>query len=97
MIRILLFVLIAIASYYLLKRLFSATGKTARPGPGRYRPAAKPPPIQDELVKDPVCGVYCPKREALPLVFRGKAHYFCSEKCRQRFLERERKKEGDAG
>ncbi|MDA8163385.1 MAG: YHS domain-containing protein [Desulfobacteraceae bacterium] len=44
------------------------------------------PLIQDELVRDMICGVYVPRREALPLTWQGKTYYFCSEICRQKFL-----------
>ncbi|RUM89421.1 MAG: TRASH domain protein [Thermodesulfatator sp.] len=41
----------------------------------------------EELVEDPVCGVYCPKSRALSLRFRGRTYYFCSEECRRAFRE----------
>ena len=44
------------------------------------------PPVSDKLVRDPVCGVYCPKRTAHTVLWKGKVYYFCSEKCRQKFL-----------
>ncbi|QJA06508.1 YHS domain-containing protein [Thermosulfurimonas marina] len=53
---------------------------------GRREPSG-PAPLSDELVQDPVCGVYCPKSSALSLTREGKTHYFCSEKCRKAFLE----------
>ncbi len=44
-------------------------------------------PVADKLVKDPVCGVYCPKSKAHTVLWKGKVFYFCSERCRQKFLE----------
>jgi uncharacterized protein len=41
----------------------------------------------DEMVKDPVCGVYVPKRDALRVSSGGETLYFCSPKCRERYLE----------
>jgi YHS domain-containing protein len=46
-----------------------------------------PPPVHDELVRDPVCGVFVPKRQAIVLVMDGKTHYFCSERCRKQFID----------
>lgn len=46
-----------------------------------------PPPIHDELVKDPVCGVFVPKRQAIALMMDGKTYYFCSERCRKEFFK----------
>ena len=51
-----------------------------------YEPP-KPPPVLDELVKDPVCGVYCPKKEAVAIKVNGKIYYFCSIECRDKFLK----------
>jgi YHS domain-containing protein len=40
----------------------------------------------NEMVRDPVCGLYIPSDGAVGLVNKGKTIYFCSEKCRQRFV-----------
>ena len=52
-------------------------------------PAAKKPPdqIQDEMVQDPVCGTYVPKRMALTVNRPGEGQtFFCSPACRDTFL-----------
>ena len=46
-----------------------------------------PKPAVDDLVKDPVCGVYVPVRTAISTTADGKQVYFCSENCRKRYLE----------
>lgn len=45
------------------------------------------PKIDDVMVKDPVCGVYFPRREGVELRHDGQVVTFCSEACRDRFLE----------
>lgn len=53
------------------------------------RPAARKPPeqIQDEMVQDPVCGTYIPKRMALTVNRSGEGPtFFCSAACRDAFL-----------
>jgi uncharacterized protein len=45
------------------------------------------PKIDDTMVKDPVCGVYFPRREGVELRRNGQVYIFCSEACRDRFLE----------
>ncbi len=45
------------------------------------------PPIDDVMVKDPVCGIYFPRREAVALKHNGQVYLFCSTDCRDRFLE----------
>lgn len=43
--------------------------------------------LDDVMVKDPYCDVYFPKRTGIHLKFEGEDLYFCSEHCRDRFLE----------
>ena len=50
--------------------------RTGRAGPG----------IEDVMIKDPVCQIYFPKREGIRLKKDGKELYFCSEKCRDTYL-----------
>ena len=40
----------------------------------------------DEMIKDPVCDVYFPKRDGLHLNVNGQDIYFCSESCRERYI-----------
>lgn len=43
--------------------------------------------IDDVMVKDPVCGIYFPRREGVELRHGGQTYVFCSTACRDRFLE----------
>ncbi len=43
--------------------------------------------IKGELVKDPVCGVYLPKEQAIKLEYNGETFYFCSQECKTKFLK----------
>jgi uncharacterized protein len=40
------------------------------------------------LVRDPVCGTYVVRANALTVGSGGQTHYFCSEKCRDEFRRR---------
>ena len=42
--------------------------------------------IDDDMVKDPCCGVYFAKRDGVLLRHQGQDIYFCSEACRDTFL-----------
>ncbi|WP_368407581.1 YHS domain-containing protein [Desulfobotulus pelophilus] len=42
--------------------------------------------IHEELVQDPVCGLYIPKSEALKGLREGQELYFCSEKCKDTYF-----------
>jgi YHS domain-containing protein len=54
----------------------------------RATPKVKPQQIQDEMVEDPVCKVYIPKRQALVWgTGQGEEKYFCSPECRKKYQE----------
>jgi len=55
------------------------TVKPSRPDPGKMAPT--------NTVKDPVCGMYMDPRLAVPLQYKGKELFFCSEECRQKYLD----------
>lgn len=44
----------------------------------------------DELIQDPVCKVYFPKKQGVPLAVNGKSVYFCSTACRNAYLDRQK-------
>jgi YHS domain-containing protein len=43
--------------------------------------------IITEMIKDEVCGVYLPKKEALKVEIEDKVYYFCSKECKDAFLK----------
>lgn len=43
----------------------------------------------EEMVRDPHCGVYLPRSEAVPRKVQGETSYFCSQKCADEFSGRE--------
>jgi uncharacterized protein len=45
-----------------------------------------PEQIDDIMVQDPFCQVYFPQREGIHLKHHGADLYFCSEECRDQFL-----------
>jgi YHS domain-containing protein len=42
-------------------------------------------PTAMKLARDPVCGTWVARREALSKTTGGTTHYFCSEECRTRY------------
>lgn len=56
--------------------------------------AGNGPAVDGVMLKDPHCGVYFPRREAVPLHADGKTLLFCSAKCRDQYILE--KKEQDA-
>ncbi len=86
--RFILILLLLGVIYWLGRSIFEDLAKLKR-----QRSQKKPSsdsssnlPVTDQLVQDPVCGVYCPKKKALSAIYKGKVYYFCSEECRQKFL-----------
>jgi len=55
----------------------------------REIPGSQPQPEveADELVQDPVCKVFVPRRNALKAHKNGEDFFFCSEGCRKKFLK----------
>ena len=90
MIRFLIYLAVILAIYFYLRKLFPGRKNRNTYGSRRYSDGHRPPPVTDELVQDPVCGAYCPKREAKSLVYKGQKYYFCSMKCLEEFRERNR-------
>ena len=80
--------LVALALYVLwracgrlLQSLGIKSGQTdGSSNSGQLRPV-------DELVQDPVCKLYVPLREAIVLKGQGDPVYFCSDKCRDHYVQ----------
>jgi len=71
---------------YLLYRLIRGIFLPAPKQQGR-RESASGPTIVDEMVIDPVCRVYIPRREALTARVQGETVYFCSQECMKKYLQ----------
>ncbi len=84
--RFLIFLAILFLIYYIFKRSLSRVFGMGRPSKNKYK---KGPPITDELVQDPVCKTYVPKKEALVYGKKGRLFYFCSKECLEKFKEKE--------
>ncbi len=41
----------------------------------------------NEMVRDPVCGVYVTDRESVTAVVNGREFHFCSAECRRKFID----------
>jgi uncharacterized protein len=54
------------------------------------RKRVSPEDLPEELVQDPYCKTYIPKRSALKKKIAGRIHYFCSRECMKKYLQREK-------
>ncbi|PNU21702.1 hypothetical protein C2E25_00270 [Geothermobacter hydrogeniphilus] len=79
MIRLLLLAIFA----FLIYAMVSAILRIFRGGQGlNPPPPAEKSDAGEEMVKDPECGTYLPRSDALPLTVAGRKEFFCSEACR---------------
>ena len=62
-------------------------------GPKQPSPKESPQSVSNNMVKDPVCGMYMDSRLALRLEDPKEEFYFCSEECRNKYLDKSSKEE----
>jgi len=77
--RILLYGLLAYI-IYLFIRFYQAIKRSSKTPRFSKHPSGV-------MVKDEICNTYLPKEDAIKEIYEGKEHYFCSNECRQKFLE----------
>ena len=83
--RILAFAIVGLLVYLIVRASVNAFLSGLR-GPGRAVPARRVG--NDELVKDPVCETYIPRRKAITRGSGSEARYFCSAACAERYAAR---------
>ncbi len=83
MVRLIILGILAYLLYRVVKGVFSPSTKIGRGKTGG---------VIDEMVQDPFCKTYIPRRESVRRVIEGEEYLFCSEECADKF-ESERKKE----
>jgi uncharacterized protein len=54
----------------------------------KVRPSSPTKNLPQMMVKDEVCNTYLPLADALKENYQGRDYYFCSQECRQKFLDR---------
>lgn len=82
MIRILIFAGLIYLAYRALKSVIG--GGPSQRVSSSDRSTGK---IDDVMIKDPYCEAYFPKRNGVHYRYNGEDLYFCSEKCKAKFIE----------
>ena len=77
MLRFLLFAIL----FYLLYRVIKGFWGTAK----QIQKNKNTTGVIDEMVQDPFCKTYIPRREAIRKSIGGKEHFFCSKECADKF------------
>ena len=80
-IRLIIFFILVYLFTKILKSFFLSSGKK------RYQFYRNGPTGNsvDEMVQDPVCKLYIPKRDAMTSVRSGTTYYFCSRECMHKY------------
>lgn len=82
MIRLVILALTGYLGYKVVQKILPWFFRQQIP-PQRHQPEVQ----ADELVQDPVCKVFIPRRDALVARKDGRDFFFCSEGCRTKFLK----------
>lgn len=87
-VRIIIIVLIIRFVISLIRGAMTQVGTGPR-GPGA-RSKRQPERLGGTLVQDPQCGTYLPQDRAITVVAAGSPRHFCSTRCRDEWMSRER-------
>jgi uncharacterized protein len=79
-------ILYLIMLIWLIRRLLSFFFKTTTKNRVENNPV--PPTAQNQMVKDPICGMYMDSRLAVRMDNSDESVFFCSEECRQKYLNK---------
>jgi YHS domain-containing protein len=80
MARLILFVLLLLLLYAILRFLIKDIFVQRKKFNGKFEP--------EELIQDPYCQTYIPKRTAVRKRVGGRDYYFCNRECLRKFLEK---------
>jgi uncharacterized protein len=80
MFRLIFFILLILILYYLLHFLIRDMPSSKKRADKNLGP--------EELVQDPYCQTYIPKRSALKKKVGGQVHYFCHKKCFKNYAQK---------
>ncbi len=81
MLRFLILAIVAYVFYRALKKWMIGGGTDV----DQHRSSGKA--VDDVLIQDPVCQTYFARRDGVHLRHEGRDLYFCSQECRERYLQ----------
>lgn len=91
MVRVVLYLLLAILIITLLRSIIGVAAKAlgaafdSKPAPRSPKSEAQ---MGGELKRDPVCGTYVSAATSIRTISAGQTVYFCSPACREKFLNK---------
>ena len=81
MYRLFLTVFLLIVLYFLLRQMFRGFSNSAKDGQGHSTGNAQRDEEQDQMIEDPVCHTFIPKKIAVIEEMGGREYWFCSKEC----------------
>ena len=84
MYRLILVSLLLTILYYLLRRMFRGFKTPLQNGHGNSSTQSQDD-VQDQMIQDPVCQIFVPRRIALIEQIGGREYCFCSKECAGKF------------
>jgi len=82
--RFIIYLVLAYVAYRVLKAIIKPKERISRGENGG---------VIDEMIQDPQCKMYSPRREAIEKSINGKTYRFCSEACASKFLQEGKREE----
>jgi uncharacterized protein len=79
--RLIVFGILAYVLYRVVKGVFSPKAKVHRGSPQGF---------VDEMVQDPFCKTYIPRRDSVRRVIQGQEIFFCSDDCADKYEAQEK-------
>jgi len=81
-VKLIIVLILIYLAYRLTKSVYPQVKKGYREGMAKSDET-----ILDEMVKDPVCQVYLPRKQAISEKMGNERYFFCSEECRRKYKE----------
>ena len=78
LVRLLLWLIVGFLVYTVFQAIKQAMLKPPAPPPEKTSRG-------EEMVRDPECGTYVPRSDAIKVQAKGATHYFCSTECRDKY------------
>jgi len=79
--RFIIYLVLAYVAYRVLKAVIRPKDRIYRSENGG---------VIDEMVQDPQCKMYIPRREAIEKAVDGRTYHFCSDACATKFLQQDK-------
>jgi len=76
--RFIIYIVLAYVAYRVIKAVIRPKDRIYRSENGG---------VIDEMVQDPQCKMYIPRREAVEKAIDGRTYHFCSDACAAKFLQ----------